>query len=176
MIHALKKASSWLALVVLASLSSQAFAQLDKKGIERIEVLGQQTMPQLERAFEQQRFAFLELYNSINEVAKFDMICSTVKQTGSQIARKECEPRYLKSFRALMVQAAGNTSTNNSRMSIDLGRLASNDDLAFLIKETREESHEHVAALIATHPELFESFVKLDAINQKIKQRKEDNN
>lgn len=176
MIHALKKASSWLALVVLASLSSQAFAQLDKKGIERIEVLGQQTMPQLERAFEQQRFAFLELYNSINEVAKFDMICQTVKQIGSQIARKQCEPRYLKSFRALTVQAASNTSTNSGRMSIDLGRLASNEDLAFLTKETREESHEHVAALIATHPELFESFVKLDAINQKIKQRKEDNN
>ena len=61
-------------------------------------------------------------------------------------------------------------------MSIDLGRLASNDDALFLTKETREESYEHVAALIATHPELFESFVKLDAINQKIKQRKEDNN
>ena len=176
MLHRIKVPSTWLALVVLASLSTQAIAQLDKKAIERIEVRGQQTTPQLERAFEQQRFAFLELYNSINEVAKFDMICSTVKPIGSQIARKQCEPRYLKSFRALMVQAAGNTSTNNTRMSIDLGRLASNDDLAFLTKETRDQSHEHVAALIATHPELFESFVKLDAINQKIKQRKEDNN
>ena len=43
------------------------------------------------------------------------------------------------------------------------------------IKNTREENHDHVAALIATHPELWESFKKLDAIHRKIKQREEGN-
>ena len=58
---------------------------------------------------------------------------------------------------------------------IDFNRLPSDDDIRFLTNDTREEAFEHVAALIATHPELFDSFSKLDALHQRIKQREEEN-
>lgn len=164
-LHVLKTAALSFALAV----SFQVTAQNDKKSVETIEVFGGKTTPQLKKAFDNQRFEFLELYNSINDVAKFDVICKYQKPIGSQIARKSCEPRYVRDFRAMKIQ------TSSTGVGIDLNRLPSDDDIRFLTKDTREEAFEHVAALVATHPELFESFSKLDALHQRIEQRKEDN-
>ena len=71
--HAIKTAA--LSLVLAASF--QVAAQNDKERVETIEVFGQKTTPQLKKAFDNQRFEFLELYNSINDVAKFDVIVNT---------------------------------------------------------------------------------------------------
>ncbi|MEC8639348.1 MAG: hypothetical protein VXY60_06365, partial [Pseudomonadota bacterium] len=71
-------------------------------------------------------------------------------------------------------QKASNTSTSDNTY-INFGLLPHDDDIKFLTKNTREENHDHVAALIATHPELWESFKKLDAIHRTIKQREEGN-
>lgn len=164
-LHAIKTAA--LSLVLASSF--QVTAQNDKERVETIEVFGQKTTPQLKRAFDKQRFEFLELYNNINEIAKFDVICKYEKPIGSKIARKSCEPRYVKDFRAMKIQ------TSSTGVGIDFNRLPSDDEIRFLTNDTREEAFEHVAALIATHPELFDSFSKLDALHQRIKQRKEDN-
>lgn len=162
----MKKVIVAISLLAIAGLSS---AQTDKRQIESIEVLGQKTTPQLERAFDKQRFEFLALYNSINDIAKFDVICKYQKTIGSHIARKTCEPRFVKDFRAMTVQ------TSSTGTGIEFERLPSDDHIRFLTSDTREDAFEHVAALIATHPELFESFIKLDAIHQRIEKRKEDN-
>ena len=164
-LHAIKTAALSLALAA----SFQVTAQNDKERVESIEVFGQKTTPQLKKAFDNQRFEFLELYNSINDVAKFDVICKYQKPIGSKIARKSCEPRYVKDFRAMKIQ------TSSTGTGIDFNRLPSDDHIRFLTSDTREEAFEHVAALIATHPELFDSFSKLDALHQRIEQRKEDN-
>ena len=150
-------------------LGGHLAAHTDKQNYETIDVVGEKTSPQLKRAFDKQRFEFLELYNSINEVAKFDVICKYHKPIGSQIARKSCEPRYVKDFRSMMMQVS------STGPGIDLNRLPSDDHIRFLTNDTREEAFEHVAALIATHPELFDSFTKLDAIHQRIEQREEGN-
>lgn len=71
--HGIKTAA--LSLVLAASF--QVAAQNDKERVETIEVFGQKTTPQLKKAFDNQRFEFLELYNSINDVAKFDVIVNT---------------------------------------------------------------------------------------------------
>ncbi|AXT38440.1 hypothetical protein D1814_07015 [Alteromonas sp. BL110] len=164
-LHAIKTAALSLALAA----SFQVAAQNDKERVESIEVFGEKTTPQLKKAFDKQRFEFLELYNSINETAKFDVICKYEKPIGSQIARKSCEPRFVKDFRAMKIR------TSSTGVGIDLNRLPSDDDIRFLTKDTREEAFEHVAALVATHPDLFDSFSKLDALHQRIEQRKEDN-
>ena len=148
------------------SAGSQAFAQLDKPEVERIDVVGEKTMPQLKRDFDKQRFAFLEMYNTINEVAKFDMLCEYRKPIGSQIARKLCEPRFVKDFRAMLIK------TSSTKPGIDFNRLPDDGHVRFLTQDTREAAFEHVAALMATHPELLESFIKLDAIHQRIEERK----
>ena len=156
-------------LSLMLAASFQVTAQNDKEHVEKIEVFGQKTTPQLKRAFDNQRFEFLELYNSINETAKFDVICKYQKPIGSKIARKSCEPRYVKDFRAMKIQ------TSSTVPGIELNRLPSDDDIRFLTNDTREEAFEHVAALVATHPELFDSFRKLDALHQRIKQREKEN-
>ena len=103
--QSLKKVSLLVGIAVLSlSMNSAVFAQPDKQSVETIDVQGEKTTPQLKRAFKKQQMAFIELYNSVNTDAQFDVICKWRKFTGSQIARKLCEPRYMIDFRALTVQ------------------------------------------------------------------------
>lgn len=52
-------------------------------------------------------------------------------------------------------------------------RLPNDDTQRFLTQGTREEAYKHVAALVATNPKLLDSFLKLDAIHERIRARKE---
>lgn len=74
----------------------------------------------------------------------------------------------------MLIQKASNTSTSENAY-INFGLLPNDDEIKFLTRNTREENHDHVAALIATHPKLWESFKKLDAIHRKIKQHEKGN-
>ena len=164
-----------LITALLLSASGVVFAQTDKpesekKNIERIEVTGQKTIAQLKMAFDKQRFEFLDLYNTINETAKYDVLCSYHRTLGSMIAKKQCEPRYLKDFRAIATQTALMSSSNPG---VDISRLPTDDHIIFLTKDQREDAFKHVAALVATHPELYDSFAKLDALHRHIEDRKE---
>ena len=164
-----------LGTALLLSASGFSLAQADKpetdkKSMERIEVAGQKTIAQLKNAFDKQRFEFLDLYNTINETAKYDVLCSYHRPIGSKIAKKQCEPRYLKDFRAIATQTA---IMSSSSPGFDISRLPTDDHILFLTKEQRKDAFKHVAALVATHPELYESFAQLDALHQNIKARKE---
>lgn len=78
-------------LFTVASIlfSSAVFAQHDKtRQYEKFEILGQKTKPQLQREFNKAKFDFLDMYHEINEVAKFDVLCSYHRPIGSKIAKK----------------------------------------------------------------------------------------
>ena len=92
------------------------------------------------------------------------MICRYHKPVGSQVAIKNCEPRYVSDFRSMLEQTP-------SQNGIDINRLPSDEHLRLLTQDTREEAFEHVAALIATHPELYQSFTRLDDIHQRMQQQ-----
>ena len=166
--QSMKKVSLFFGTAILClGMNLPVLAQPDKQSVETIDVQGEKTTPQLKRAFKKQQMAFIELYNSINTDAQFDVICKWRKFTGSQIARKLCEPRYMIDFRALTVQ------TWSTQPGIDFNRLPNDDTLRFLTKDTREEAYQHVAALVATNQKLLDSFLKLDALHERIKAREE---
>ncbi|MDO6627024.1 hypothetical protein [Alteromonas stellipolaris] len=153
--------------VVTLLFSSAVFAQHDKtRKYEQFEVLGQKTKPQLQREFDKAKFDFLDMYHEINEVAKFDVLCSYHRPLGSKIAKKTCEPRYVRTARAMYIQASMGTE-------IELSRLPSDDMIRFLTKQTREESYEHVAALVMTNPELNKSFAKLEFLHSRLNEDSE---
>ena len=167
-----RKIARFTAALTLSFLSAGVFAQTDKpesdkRTVETIEVTGQKTIAQLKKAFDKQRFEFLDLYNTINEVAKYDMLCSWHRPVHTRIAQKSCEPRYLKDFRAMAIRMS------QTEPGIDFNRLPSDDHIKFLTRLQREDAFEHVAALVATHPELYDSFAQLDALHQHIEERKE---
>ena len=142
----------------------QLAAHTSQPSYNTAESLNQKSIPQLKHAFDKQRFAFLSLFKSISETAKSDMICRYHKPVGSQVASKNCEPRYVSDFRSMLEQKP-------SQSGIDINRLPSDEHLRLLTQDTREESFEHVAALIATHPELYQSFTRLDDIHQRMQQQ-----
>ena len=167
----LKKVPAFFSAAFLCiSMHTPVFAQPDKQSVETIDVQGEKTTPQLKRAFKKQQMAFIELYNSVNTDTQFEVVCKWRKFTGSQIARKLCEPRYMIDFRALTMQ------TWSTQPGIDFNRLPNDDTLRFLTKDTREEAYQHVAALVATNEKLLNSFLKLDALHERIKARSSDDN
>ncbi|WP_231517542.1 hypothetical protein [Alteromonas stellipolaris] len=154
--------------VVTLLFSSAVFAQHDKtRKYEQFEILGQKTKPQLQREFDKAKFDFLDMYHEINEVAKFDVLCSYHRPLGSKIAKKTCEPRYVKAARALYIK------TMSTSPGIDFNRLPSDEMIKFLTKQTREESYEHVAALVMTNPELNKSFAKLEFLHSRLNEDSE---
>ena len=89
--QSMKKVSLFFGTAILCfGMNLPVLAQPDKQSVETIDVQGEKTTPQLKRAFKKQQMAFIELYNSINTDAQFDVICKWRKFTGSQIARKLC--------------------------------------------------------------------------------------
>lgn len=156
-----------LVAVFTVVLSATCYAQPDRDSrVETIDVMGEKTTPQLKREFKAAKADFLLLYNRVNEQAQFDVICKWRKTIGSQIARKYCEPRYVKEARALWIQRV------SPFPGIDFNRLPSDDTLRWLVKDQREAAYEHVAALVMTNPELLESFTRLDTIYERIEGRK----
>lgn len=138
-------------------------AHTNPRSYDIAEAIDEKTTPQLKHAFDEQRFAFLALFNRISETAQTDMVCQYHKPIGSQVGRKSCEPRYVKDFRSMLEQTP-------SQHGIDMSRLPTNEHVRLLTQDEREEVFEHVSALIATHPELYQSFSKLDAIHQRMQQ------
>jgi len=155
-----------LSLLVFYIFYQNAWAQGDKQKLETIDVTGEKSTPQLERAFNKQRLAFIKLYNTINTDPQYDVICKWQKTIGSQIARKTCEPRYIKLYRAQTIQ------TWSTGTGIDFNRLPNDDTLRFLTRNMRKDAYLHVAKLVETHPKLMDSFLKLDALHSRVLQRR----
>ena len=154
-----------LSLFVFLIVGQNALAQGDTQKLETIDVTGEKSTPQLERAFNKQRFAFIELYNTLNTDPQYDVICKWQKTIGSQIARKTCEPRYIKSYRARTIQ------TWSTGTGIDFNRLPNDDTLRFLTRNMRKDAYHHVAKLVEKHPTLMDSFLKLDALHSRVIQK-----
>ena len=160
--------SIWALLLTATCFSAIAQidkAELDSKKYERIEVKGKKTTAQLRNAFDKQRFEFLDLFNTYNEEAKYDMLCSWRRPVGSKIAKKSCEPRYLKDFRTIALR-------NSMGVGIDASRLLNEEHIHFLTKDQREEAFEHITAMVATHQELYDSFAKLYNLHERLEERK----
>lgn len=57
--------------------------------MRNLKYLDKKTKPQLQREFNKAKFDFLDMYHEINEVAKFDVLCSYHRPIGSKIAKKK---------------------------------------------------------------------------------------
>ncbi|MEL6868293.1 MAG: hypothetical protein AAFO81_00695 [Pseudomonadota bacterium] len=66
----------------------------DDKVIDEIEVLGQQTPLQLSKVVVQARLDFWDVFNSLNRVDDYQVVCRKVAQTGTRFKKMRCAPKY----------------------------------------------------------------------------------
>jgi hypothetical protein len=152
-----------LSLIASCFIVPSVFAQDSKevdpnKDVEIIEVIGQFTPAQWGKIAESAKVDFYELFNEVNDIDDYRMICRAEKEIGSNIKKMKCEPQYYKDRMAQMVQ-----EVSFRRGTLDTNFMPKPQDVALSVKDTKEKADKHLLALVDKHPHLrkkFEYYVK----------------
>lgn len=161
----------YLFLIFLTVMFYPALAMPQNDDMEVIEVKGQRSIFFLEKSIEKSRVAFYDLFNSVNENKKFDIICRLEKPLGSNIAERVCEPRYFKELRAQLIQERAVSGTK-----INMSLIPSDDDVLAASKKDREASLIHMQELLLSNPELQAAYLELHDMVERYNTRKESTN
>jgi hypothetical protein len=161
----------YLFLIFLTVMFYPALAMPQNDDMEVIEVKGQRSIFFLEKSIEKSRVAFYDLFNSVNENKKFDIICRFEKPLGSNIAERVCEPRYFKELRAQLIQERAVSGTK-----INMSLIPSDDDVLAASKKDREASLIHMQELLLSNPELQAAYLELHDMVERYNTRKESTN
>lgn len=89
--------SLWVASAAAAeSQVSQSTSPGQDGSIEEIEVTGRASRLQLRSEIEFAEKRMFALFNELNDIKEFEIVCQSVMATGSRIAGRECVPTYMK--------------------------------------------------------------------------------
>lgn len=128
-----------------ALLNNEAPAAKDD--IEIVSVKGQRSLQYYVREYERAKFAMYEAYNDINTERQFSIDCRIVKPIGTQIAKRECLPRFYREESAYQTQMFWLGAS---------GFLPANDgDIDFLTKDKQKAFYQHIENLSKDSPELL---------------------
>ena len=151
-----------------AFVSIPAYAQKHagdtEQDMEVISVQGQRPVSHFEREYERAKFAMYEAYNKVNTVRKFTVDCRVVKPIGTQIAKRECLPRF---FREESAHAAQMFMLGASAIHAD--------DQQWLVTMTKDEQkafYAHIAELAKDSPELTNHLVNISNKLAALEERK----
>ncbi|MEL7448685.1 MAG: hypothetical protein AAFN78_05720 [Pseudomonadota bacterium] len=120
---------------------------------DEIKVLGQMNRYQLGRAVVRARLDFWDVYNALNDVDEYRIICERVEYTGSKLRKLRCEPVYYREMsrqltqRSLQLQAGFNPASQRSINSH--------------VKKKKEEADAYMIGLIEENPELWRKWAYL---------------
>ena len=149
-----------LLAIVIGVMSCYSVAQpTTPPDMETVEVRGRLSSGILERNMKIAAYAFYEMYNKVNDKPEFDMVCSNVKITGTNIVQKTCEPRYQREARTRLT-----LENVLARGRLNFNRVPSEQMVQVAITEDKKASAEHLKALLKEHPALLEEYLKLEAI------------
>jgi hypothetical protein len=154
------------ALLSLSVYGNQQSSQDDD--VENITVYGQRSLPDIIKKIEKTRVRFYDELNALNDIPKFEMICSMVKPVGSNIAKRECEPRYMKEAKARVTQ-----QNVAMRGNIDISNNPSNSQITMETKREQIAYQKHIQKLLIENPELQTTFIELQNLVAKYKKRVE---
>ncbi len=127
---------------------------LAKSQIEEITVVGIQSLNDLRVRIEQAEDEVYSFFNANNSSNRMDIICSGRRPTGTNMLKRECEPRFLRDLRVL--------KTRESRMGI--GFNFNLEDLVDWSAEDFETLQSEMLVLMAEYPEFSQRLAQLSAL------------
>ncbi|WP_100640689.1 hypothetical protein [Alteromonas facilis] len=139
--------SAALAMTCTSAIAQNHSETFDAEEVEVIKIQGKRPATFYFKEYEKAKEAMYEAYNQINDEKQFAIDCRVVKPVGSQIAKKECLPRFYREESAyqsqLFLLGASNT-------------FAANDsDIAHLTKYKQKAFYQHIEELAKESPELL---------------------
>lgn len=145
------RASILITSIFLSAVSGFASASPDRD-MEVISIQGDQSLAQLRHAIKVKRFEFYEAYNAVNTKPAFDILCSVETLPGSHIKEQTCEARYVKLVRQQFIQ------DNTSGMSLNISRIANQNNLTPYLKPKDAEAEVHMSEVISQHAEVADKW------------------
>lgn len=143
----------------------------ENEDAEYVEVVNKMPIYRLERLVFEAKMDFYKVFNEINDIKDYHIICNRVNKTGSNFKRHQCEPYYFKEKRAELRRQLGN---------YDIGRMAaialSEQEVAAATKDTKADADAHTIKLIEENPELMERYLAFKKINLVYRARKANKN
>lgn len=125
----------------------QAQGAIVESDMEVVSVTGKRPVAFYAREYERAKFAMYKAYNQVNTERQFTIDCRIVKPIGTQIARRECLPRFFR-----------DESSNQAQLFL-LGaskQLATDGaQVAFLTKHKQKQFYQHIENLSKDSPELL---------------------
>lgn len=160
-----------VATIALAFAANPALAQKHaaaaQQDMEVVSVQGQRPVAFFEREYERAKFAMYEAYNKVNTIPKFSVDCRIVKPIGTQIAKRECLPRFFR-----------DESANQAQLFMLGAASAHVDDqkwVATLTKDDQKAFYQHIAELSEDSPELLAHLVNISNKLEALLERKSGN-
>ncbi|WP_100657027.1 hypothetical protein [Alteromonas flava] len=115
--------------------------------MEVVSVQGVRSSAYYLREYERAKFAMYEAFNEINTIKEFTIDCRVVKPVGTQIAKKECLPRFYRDewgYQSQMFMLGASNSLP-----------AHESDIAFATKHKQKAFYQHIEELAKDSPELL---------------------
>ncbi len=182
----MRPAVSFIALCVLAgspavladdvvSNDAEAPPTIDSDdAIEEIEVLGELPTIQLGKIVEKARLDFWDLYNSLNDVAEFRVVCDRRDTTGTRFRELSCVPAYYSQMATELTNQQSLSTVRSGGTARGLGARPPNQrNFVRQAQKKKEEADAHMIALIEAHPELREKYEYLRESTEAYERSKE---
>lgn len=157
--------------LIMTLFCSQTFAQEEQtkqkeQDVERIEVVNKVPVYRLKALALEAKMDFYDMFNKINDVREYQIICTRVSQPGSNIKRNQCEPYYFKEKRAELKR-----QFSNNDISRTISVAVSEQQVAAATKEIKAQADEHTIKLIQENPALMERYLEFEKANKAYRER-----
>ena len=140
--------------------------------MEEVTVLGQMSTFQLNKAVVRARLDFWDLYNSLNDVDEYRVVCEKVAATGTKIKKLQCAPAYYHdTARRLTYERSAQNLRRGAGGTIGM-RPPSQRNFVSEATVKKREADAHMIALIEEHPSLRKKFEYLVKASEAYEQSK----
>ena len=164
-----------LALFVLCSAEAWATDSPAEENVaaamEEVEVRGQKSRQQLERAVVEARLDFWEIYNSLNTDNDYRIVCEKVAVTGSRFKKRRCVPQYFLTAMSEMTRQQSIRRLPNDELQLRAPP-PRESTVRLATKGKKNEADAHMIKLIEDNPVLREKYYALLDANEKLEQSK----
>ena len=156
-------------LICSASLADEAAtrdASADSSAagnsLEEITVYGRKSSAEMAILFKQAQFDFLDVYNNLNTVDEFRVVCEKRATTGSKFKKDHCEPvYYTKAAGDAFQDAVGTKQIRRDGAGGFAGLGPSGQAISNATRAKQKEAIQHMISLVESNPALRKKYDEL---------------
>ncbi|MDY6981598.1 MAG: hypothetical protein SV422_00775 [Pseudomonadota bacterium] len=148
-------------VLTLAALPAQAMENVPGEPMDEVTVVGQRTLMALRFQAEAAQEEVHRLYNDLNAIDEFDIVCKLDERYFSHIKERQCRPKFAWNAAA----EEGQLLARRARGELTVQSISSASEVGFEFKALREQ----FVKVLSTSPELFDAVAKHGQLMEELK-------